>query len=913
MTWLNQLRALLHRSQFHREMDEEIAFHLEAAERELSASGLTADEARRQARLRFGSPESVQERVHAESAPRLESVLHDVRFALRLLKKSPVFTAVVVLSLALGIGANVAVFTVMNAVMLQSLPVENPESLVVLHSAVKKDFFPEKYMQDYEGDTYEDASTGLSLGSSVPTVAFDGIRKNATSFDSTFAFVANDQKVNVGLGNRAASGTLQGVSGGYFGGLGVVPALGRMIAESDDEPAAPPVVVISYQFFRSQLGGDASVLGRTITINDTPAQVIGVAPPDFFGLDPVIAPDFWAPLSLYRTQWERSSGDEKIDSPFVWWLTVVGRLKPGISQQQAQAEASVLFARAINAPSNPTDPTIPSLRITAASRGLGSLRRSSSSSLWLLIGIAAIVLLIACANVAALMLARATSRRHELATRLSLGASRGRLIRQLMSESLVLALAGGTIGVAASNSITAMLVRLLNNRSDPVGLGVHVSIKVLMFAFTVSVASSLVFGLAPALRATKIQISSALKQGRTQQTGDNRFRSGKALVAAQIALCVLLVVAAGLMLRTLNKLQRVNLGFAAGNLSAFTVRPGLNGYAKEKVLRYYEELLRRVTVLPGVGSATYSQYGPIGEGWSSSMVYIPGFNTPEKRSEYFRHIVGDRYFDALGIPIVLGRALSGQDTASSPCVVVINETMMRKYFGGRNPIGREMVLGTKQSAHQCQVIGVAADVRYARIRDDVPPTIYFPISQVVFVLDQVSFLVRANGDPRQLQGAVESVALQLDPMVPVVAFRQEEAVIARHLSLDIAFARLSSAFAGFGLLLACIGLYGTVSYTVARRTGEIGVRLALGANRADILGMVLRDTVRVVLVGLAVGFPLTWMCSRLLGARLYGLSPHDSVTLAAAGAALLLVTLLAGAIPARRASAIDPTAALRHE
>ena len=418
MTWLNRFRALLHRTQFRREMDEELAFHLEAAERELSASGLTEEEARRQARLRFGSTESVQERVHAESAPRLESVLHDVRFALRLLRKSPVFTMVVVLSLALGIGGNAAIFAVMDAVMLQSLPVRDPNTLVVLNSALKPSFFPEKYMQDFEGSTYIDESSGLEIGSSMPTLVFDAMKTESASFDNTFAFAANEASVNAGLGNRAESGTLQGVSGGFFSGLGVVPALGRMLDDSDDRPAAPPVVVVGYKFFMNQLGGDRSVIGTTITVNDTPTQVVGVAPPDFFGIDPAVAPDFWIPLSLYRAQWNRSNGgDEQLDDRFVWWLTVVGRLKPGVSPQQAQAEAAVIFSRAINAPANSSDPTIPSLRLQTASRGLGSLRRSSSASLWLLIGIAAIVLLIACANVAALLLARATSRHRELATR----------------------------------------------------------------------------------------------------------------------------------------------------------------------------------------------------------------------------------------------------------------------------------------------------------------------------------------------------------------------------------------------------------------------------------------------------------------------------------------------------------------
>ena len=474
-----------------------------------------------------------------------------------------------------------------------------------------------------------------------------------------------------------------------------------MLDDSDDRPAAPPVVVIGYKFFMNQLGGDRSVIGTTITVNDTPTQVVGVAPPDFFGIDPAVAPDFWIPLSLYRAQWNRSNGgDEQLDDRFVWWLTVVGRLKPGVSLQQAQAETAVVFSRAINAPANSSDPTIPSLRLQTASRGLGSLRRSSSASLWLLIGIAAIVLLIACANVAALLLARATSRHRELATRLSLGANRGRLIRQLMTESILLSLAGGLIGVAASYPITAALMQWLNNRSDPWGLAVHLNPKVVAFAFGVSLLSSLLFGLAPAFRATSVAIAPALKRGGTTLSGHNRFRSGKALVASQIALCVLLVVTAALLLRSLHRLQRVNLGFSAENLAAFTVRPGLNGYGKDKVLNYYEEMLQRVGTLPGVVSATYSQFGPVGEGWSSGLVKIPESGASEKGVEYYRHIVGDRYFQTLGIPMLLGRPLGENDTRTSKPVIVVNETFMRKYLGGRNPLGRELALGTRQSPIQ---------------------------------------------------------------------------------------------------------------------------------------------------------------------------------------------------------------------
>jgi predicted permease len=891
MQWLRKLNLLLGRSEFHREMEEELAFHFETMVKQLEDQGLQPDEARRQARLRFGSVDSVEERTHSSASFAWESVVHDLRYAFRVLRKNRILTAVVVLSLALGIGANVSIFTVMNAVMLQLLPVSEPERLVVITSAVQPGFFPENYIHDYEGSSYVDEKSGLNVGSSVSTQTYEFIKKENTVFDQTFAFAANDQDVNVGLQGRAAPAKVQAVSGNFFEGLGVVPVLGRVMAAYDDDAPATSVAVVSYKFWADQLGADRTVVGKKITINDAPVEIVGVAPAEFFGVDPSVAPDFWLPLSFYRAQWMRQAGpDEDLDDHFVWWLTVVGRLKPQITRAEANAELSVLFSRSIGAQAGPSgDPKIPALRLQDAKTGLNQLRLSFSKSLWLLMAMVGVVLLIACANVAALLLARATARQKEVATRMSLGARRGRVMRQLLTESIVLSLGGGLVGVVLSHWITRFLVALLDRRRDSIGLNIHMDTRVLAFATVISVGGGLLFGLAPAMRATSAGILPMLKQtGALTSVAGRQFRFGKLLIATQVALCVLLLVTAGLLIRTLKSLQNVDLGFNKNSVATFVVRPGMNGYKDREVVSYYQELTRRLQSLPGVHSATYAQFGPIGEGMTSSETYVPGYNTPEKKADYNRHIVGEDYFTTLQIPVLLGRSLGPQDTSTAKHVVVINETAVKKIFHGDSPIGRVMIMGSRKEPNPCEVVGVVRDVRYAHVRDDVPPTVYFPIEQMKVTPGQASFLVRGESDPKLLFREISATALALNPNVPVVKLKTEDTMVSQNLYMEHTFALLSSGFAAVGLLLACVGLYGTIAYTVVQRTKEIGVRIALGAARETIVGMVLGEALVVVAAGLAMGVPAAWLATALLKTQLYGLSPHDPGTITSATVAILL-------------------------
>jgi predicted permease len=920
MNWLNKIRLLINRKRFRQEIDEEISLHIELVTRELIDRGVAPAEAARQATLRFGGRDSVAERTHAVATFSLESLLLDLRFALRMLVRNRALTIVVVLSMAIGIGANVSMFTVMNAVMLRMIPVREPEKLVLLTSAVKAGLFPEKYIHDYEGSSYHTENGATTINYSVSTPSFEAIKTQNTVLDQTFAFAANSDDVNVGLGSRAESAKVQAVSGGFFDGLGVTPAAGRVINLQDDVASAAPVAMVSHRFWKSQLNGSAEAIGQIVTVNETRVEIVGVAPPEFYGLDPSVSPDIWIPLSMYRAQWTRNSpdfildADNTIDSKFTWWLVVAGRMKPNVTMQQASAELSVLFAQNIGATAV-NDPNVPSLRLQEAGRGLHELRQRFATPLSLLMGMVAVVLLIACANVAALLLARSTARRREVATRLSLGAPRARVIRQLMTESVVLSLLGGLFGFLLSGWMTRFLVALLDRHNDPIGVAVHPDSHVLAFTLILSVGCGLLFGWAPAMHATRVTIALEMRQqtSSSQLSGRHRFRLGKILVGAQVSLCVLLLVTAGLMVRTLRTLQSQDLGFKKDSVATFTVRPGSNGYKDAAVLDYYHQLQQRLAALPGIRSVAYAQFGPVGDGMSSSFVYIPGYTTMEKRAEYSRSIVSSNYFETLGIPVLRGRALGAQDTKTSKHVIAVNQAFVKTYLRGNDPIGMQFVLGDKRHPNLSEVVGVIRDVKYGYVREDVPPTIYMPLDQMPYVPAQASYLLLSDASQSTIFSEVNNAALSLNANVPVVRFRSEASVVRQNLFLEQTFASLSSAFAIIGLLLACIGLYGTVAYTVAQRTGEIGIRMALGAARETITKMILGETMRIVIGGIAVGIPTTLLVTRLLRSQLYHLSPYDSVTMVVAVFALATITITAALLPARKASKIDPLTALRHE
>jgi predicted permease len=913
--FIARVRGLFAGKKQDRELNEELQAHLELLIEEKRRQGMTEAQAQRAARLHFGGITQTEESYReARGIHFLETFLQDLRYAVRMLRRSPGFAAVVIISLALGIGANTAIFSAIDAVMLRMLPVEEPQQLVMLQWHAKD--WPEKYLSGLEGSGFGEAGQGLT-SYSFAFPAYEQFRDQNHAFSSTFAFAANGQEVNIGIDGRAEATEIQGVSGNYFDGVGIQAATGRTLQPQDDQESAAPVAVISYQFWQRRLGGNPSIAGKSMTINGLPITIVGVTPPEFFGLEPGSSPGIFVPLSKYSAEMARlgasDTGLTYLKDPKLWWAGVVGRLKPGVTEKEAEAEMQVIFDRSLAAIATGPDANKPTLQIAPIKQGLSSLRRQFSSSLLLLMMMVGAVLLIACGNVAALLLTRASARQKEIAVRLSLGARRGRLVRQLLTESVLLACCGGALGLLAAQWASHVLLALFSSGRQQIALELHLDARVLAFTAGICVVSGILFGLAPALRATRVDLLSSLKQS-SLATISGKLTTGKLLVAGQVALCLFLLVSAGLLLRTLQTLENVSLGFNRQNLLLFTMRPGLNGYKGTQLDDFYVEMQRRVQRLPGVQSVSFADRNPIGQGNSTTTGNIPDYTAEGKQVDIHRHVVGPGYFDTLGIRTRLGRTVGAQDTRTSPLVLTVNQKFVDKYMHGDNPIGRHVELGSKKKPKTFEIVGVVDDVKYSQVRNEVPPTAYFSYLQAPISWPFMTFMVRSGeaGLPA-LTAAVRREGLAMDKNVPLVNMRTETEVISQVLFLERTFAALSSAFGFLALLLACVGLYGTMAYSVARKTNEIGIRMALGAKRGTILSMVLRETAIIVIVGIVVGLPAAWVASSLLKTRLFGLSPHDPLSIALAVAATLLVTALAGLVPAKRAAQVDPMVALRYE
>ncbi len=904
---LRRLRHRLHRREFEQELDEEMRHHLamSAAER-----GSTSAASRQ-----FGNVTLLREESRVMWTWTFwEQFLQDLRYGLRTMAANPLFTAIAVVSLALGIGANTAIFSFMDAILLKTLPVQNPQELVVFHWESKTN--PE-VIHGLSGTMHDD--NGGRLSPNFPYPAFEALRTNADMLTHLFAY-ALAWRINIVAEHQAEFAQGQYVSGGFYSGLGVTPAVGRLISDDDDRTGAPAVTVLSYEYWQRRYSGNRGVVGQSILINNTPFTIIGVSAPEFFGVNPGLRPEVYIPLhtapliSGFRQETEQR---DFLDGNY-YWVEMMGRLRPGVSREQAQTTLAGRFQQFAASTATAAKERVgyPALRLEDGAGGLDSLRRQYSQPLFVLMAMVALILTIACANIASLLLARTAARRREIAVRLSMGAGRMRVIRQLLTESLLLSLAGGAAGLAVAVWGIRSLTWLLANGEDRFTLHASLDWQVMLFTLALAVLTGTLFGLAPALQSTHVDLTSALKQVRASGTRERSrwFGLGQVLVTAQIGLSLLLVVGAGLFVRTVANLHAVNLGFNQENLLLFSMDAGQAGYKDAALAHFYGDLAAKFQKIPGVRNVGFSQFSVVSGYWNSTGVRIPGAPaTPGKELETCISTVDPGFLPTMQIPILVGRGLEERDLAS-PRVAVVTEAFVKKFFPNQNPVGRRIGLGDKKSPSDIEIVGVARTSLYNSVKEqETPPVAYVPYTQDLPGLRGTTFELRAAGDPLALMPAVRKLVHEASPNVPVAQVSTQSAKIDQSINKERTFAQLCSGFAALALGIACVGLYGTMAYTVARRTSEIGIRMALGALRGQIVWTVLRQVLLLAAVGAAIGLSAAWGTTRFVESYLFGMKPHDPGVIVAAVLMLFAAVGMAGFAPAWRASRIDPMVALRHE
>ncbi len=854
----------------------------------------------------------------------LEHLGQDLRYALRSMVHNKTFTALAMLSLALGIGANTATYSFMESILLRALPVPDPKSLVVMKWRAKNFASVATSISPSTGGTYTPPSEG-SVSTVFPYPALKLFQSNKDLLSSAFCyFVTDSLSVTVREDTEAVTG--QYVSGDYFRGMGVRPSAGRLILAADDEVGTEAVAVLSYRFSIQRFGDASRAVNQSIRINDKPFTVVGVAPPEFFGAEPGYLPNIYVPLhaNLLLSPATAPAGvAQRYQDQNFYWIEVMGRLNPGVSLAQAQAVLAPQFHRFVaeSASNERERADLPELMVTEGATGLDSLRRHYSTPVFVLMGMAGLILLVACANIANLLLARAAARRREIAVRLSMGASRLRVIRQLLTESLLLTLLGGALGVAVATWGIYSLTLLLANGRDNFTLHAELNWAVLSFTIVLSFLTGLLFGLAPAIQATRFDVMPALKQVRTTMLAGKSRRTrnpltlGKTLVVAQIAFSFLLLVAAGLFLRTLSNLRAINLGFNREGVLLFTIKPQTIGYSGPALNRLYTDLQQRLSKAPGVRSVSLSVRSlPTGGGTLVPVVApgaqllsgLPSGGPQTNRVGYLD--VGPAFFDTMQIPVTAGREFNEHDVTGSPLVAIINERFV-KILGMDTPVGHTVAIGKTTY----QIVGVVGNAAFMAIRDDPRPMIYGTYLQNTRPPAQMTYELRTLGNPLRQANTVRQIVQQVDSRLAISDLGSLTVHVDQAISQEIALARLCTVFAVLALLIACVGLYGTVAFNVERRTSEIGIRVALGAQRTRIIWMVLREVLALALVGLAIGVPAALAGTHVVKSFLYGIQPNDPISITVSFMILLMAGLIAGYLPARRASRIDPMMAVRHE
>ncbi|HEU4509140.1 MAG TPA: ABC transporter permease [Pyrinomonadaceae bacterium] len=838
----------------------------------------------------------------------MDTLFKDLRYGLRGLWKRKGFAAIAVLTLALGIGANTAIFTLVNAVMLKTLPVEKPEELVLFSDTTS------------EGTSLLD---GPRSGQWVrfSYASYEYFRNHNQSFQDIAATRSGTARLSVrrtdAEAKAAARATGHLVTGNYFSVMGVRAQRGRVLTPEDDRENAQPAAVISHRYWANELNSDPTAIGKTFIINGTNFTVVGITPPEFFGERVRRPPDFWMPLS-FQPQIELR--ESFLKEQHAYWLMLMGRLKPGVTLDQAQASTNLALRQFLTeqAGSQLTEERQRGIQNSYATLvegkgGISGLRTFYSKPLHMLMAIVGMVLLIACANVGSLLLSRAAARKAEISLRMALGATRWRIVRQLLTESMLLAVIGGALGVLLAQWGVYVLVGLVAQGSP---LDTRPDIGVLAFTAGVSILAGLLFGLIPALQASRANLSSTMKE--KSRTGSRflRLSPSSMMVVLQVGLSMVLLTGAGLFGRSLMNLQNEDLGFDRNNMLLVGIDPRLAGYKPTDLSALYQQVIERLSTVPHVKNVSMATYAPMSGTRRSSSIQIPGF-TPEPGQELAVEdiLTGPKYAETLGMPVLRGREIDMRDTVSAPRVAVVNATFAERYFKDQNPIGRTFTFDDEtDDGAPLEIVGVVADIKSDDARGKPEAVVYRPILQIQ---DQAAYSVtlhlRTLSDPTSLGSQVRQMLNQIDDKMPVYGVTSMDEQLRQNLNEERLVAQLVSFFGALALILACIGLYGVMAHGVARRTNEIGIRMALGARGGNIAWMILRETLLLVLAGLVIGVPAALLGARLVSTQLFGMSPTDPLTLIGAAVVLAVVALLAGYVPARRATKINPLVALRYE
>ena len=902
--WFQRFAGLFRKRERDAEFAAELESHLQLHIEDNLRAGMTPEAARRSALMKLGGLEQTKENYRERRGlPFLETTLQDLRFALRTLRKSPAFTAAVVLTLALGIGANTAIFTVIDSLILKSLPVTNPQQLYRL------------------GDNNNCCvMSGTQNGGSFVLYSYalyENLREQTPEFSELAAFEPLTSDLSVRRGGSAAEPyNGEFVSGNYFSTFGIRAFAGRVLAPSDDAPNAPRVAVMNYHTWQRRFGLDASMIGSALDINGVPCVIAGVTPPGFFGdtlrSDP---PDFWLPLADDPEGWRLPNAGAE-------YLYLVGRLKSGIAAGLVQARLNVELQDWLNSHREVIPQRdwkdIPQqhVHLTPAGHGVEKLQTDYATGLQLLVTLSGLLLLIACANVANLLLARGSANRSQTAVRLALGAPRSRLIRQMLTESILLAFAGGAAGLYLAYTGTHAILLLAFRGANYIPVDARPSLPVLGFAVLLSLITGIVFGILPAWTASKSDALDALR-GAGRSTGDRSSRLQKSLVIAQVAFSIVLLIGAGLVTQSLRNLEYQHFGFVTEGRLIVKVFPGLSGYTADRLPGLYQRLEEKMPQIPGVLSASLSWYSPLGGDNANERVFIEG-KTPDYRwtaPSWDR--VGPHYFETIGTRLLRGRVIDERDAPGAPNVLVINETFANRFFPNENPIGQHLGMWDASHSGDYEIVGIVEDAKYQDTRGPAYATFFLPLLQAApgdpFRGWVGAIELHVAGKPENLEPAVRKALADVDPKLTILNMMSFGEQVARNFDQERLIARLAELFGALALMLACVGLYGVTAYAVARRTNEIGIRMALGADRKNVLGLVLRSALSQLGFGLAIGIPVALAGGSLLASQLYGVKSYDPIILGLAVVVLGGCAMFAAFMPARRASHVDPLVALRYE